>query len=989
MHSPRRTHRKRISALRLSSDTTNTLPEYFRDPQPPPEYEADADDDRTDDPDETLTTTSAAAGYVAQFTAPVSPRRQQQQHRSHRRRTSSPPLAPLPQDAFLDSLLERSVHALELSNALLQSSMSTPTSSTIMQRERDEEDETGEPPPIALRSAPIALPSSGRMVPPSRSRAERYKDPESEREPWADDLAAIARDVDELLVSSSLPASVSPVQTRKPRRRPSLDQGPAHAHTHSQSSSSRATTSVFSSRSASPSASTTSYTSRASNSNSTASHTSHTSYTSTSTAGSGSGLRIASHARARLVAPAPRALTQYVDASPIADHEEGQDAHVRLPSTIGLRSGGSEWGLGLASNSSSGGYGHGHGTHHSISGLPSAAAHPHPAHMAHSHSYSHSYTNPPMSRSIAGLPHAHAHTIPEEESGASASSSYEALVPGQGHDRDATVMPTSSFSQRGRQPSPRSRGRQAHSRDSPVPPREDNDDDNADEWVSVPPPSAGPARIGSAMGREGTPAWAALSALASPATLHSHSASSTTTTGGHGGKDKRTSPMFPSLSPRLFGVGRSASASAGAGRASRSSSRGGHTPRRSGSGTPVPISIPVPVPVPIGRSATLQPTRGARADAGAGGMPASAPPSSSNIHHRGGFTPMMQHGNASALGIIASLPSESPEHSPQSSEDGCGDGGDTERDGGGGGGGERRQGGCRAREARSALRKILDEAPKPPPPPKRQFLPRSPPPLPHAAPSTATASVSRLFSKGGRHSVTTKPDGARVVGIMKVGGSASGSRPETPSTPLPPTPLLEPPGSSASAGGSASGWGAVGQSAFWPLRSRPPSGASTPASASGAGHSKRISFAELPESWAASEGRSPSSRSVKSRSKSKSKAKSKSGKGKGRAGEDEGGGSEEGWLAWLVGGSALGLGLGMGGGASGVMGMGMGGGMEERERIGGASAGAGPVYGDAVGLLLLHLAPYPPTHGREKDENQAYAPKTIYTAAPLPRRART
>ncbi|KAJ7616881.1 hypothetical protein B0H17DRAFT_653902 [Mycena rosella] len=45
------------------------------------------------------------------------------------------------------------------------------------------------------------------------------------REPWADDLAAISRDIDELLVSSSLPSTV-PVSTsphRRPRRRPSLD----------------------------------------------------------------------------------------------------------------------------------------------------------------------------------------------------------------------------------------------------------------------------------------------------------------------------------------------------------------------------------------------------------------------------------------------------------------------------------------------------------------------------------------------------------------------------------------------------------------------------------------------------------------------------------------------------------------------------------------------------------------------------------------------
>ncbi|KAF7324237.1 C2H2-type domain-containing protein [Mycena sanguinolenta] len=127
------------------------------------------------------------------------------------------------------------------------------------------------------------------------------------------------------------------------------------------------------------------------------------------------------------------------------------------------------------------------------------------------------------------------------------------------------------------------------------------------------------------------------------------------------------------------------------------------------------------------------------------------------------------HPNSSQ--IIASLPSESPAHSPQSSSSEGVDGAGVCR---------------RAKEARSALRKILDEAPKPPPPPpkpKHQFFPRSPPPVPYSAPSTATASVSRLFSKGGRHSVT-QPAPAPAVGIMK-----GGSRSSMPATPIPSTPV--------------------------------------------------------------------------------------------------------------------------------------------------------------------------------------------------------
>ncbi|KAJ7462096.1 hypothetical protein FB451DRAFT_1371119 [Mycena latifolia] len=248
MAAQRRTHRKRISALRLSSDTTSTLPEYigWRDVVPPPEYEADEDTDDNDGDSE--------QPYVPP--TPMSPRLHARRT-THRRKTSSP----LPQDAFLDSLLERSVHALELSNALLQSSM-TPTSSAFR-----------EPSP----TAPVAMP------PP--------------REPWVADLAAIERDVDELLVSSSLPSTVSTPPHRRPRRRPSLDPTSSSSYFSSQSYSS-----------------------------------------------SGGGLRIAPAPRARLVSPAPRALTQFVGSS----SSGADDASIALPSTLGLRAPPSDWrGVGL------------------------------------------------------------------------------------------------------------------------------------------------------------------------------------------------------------------------------------------------------------------------------------------------------------------------------------------------------------------------------------------------------------------------------------------------------------------------------------------------------------------------------------------------------------------------------------------------------------------------------------------------------------------
>ncbi|KAJ7102678.1 hypothetical protein C8R43DRAFT_1166451, partial [Mycena crocata] len=273
-----------------------------------------------------------------------------------------------------------------------------------------------------------------------------------------------------------------------------------------------------------------------------------------------------------------------------------------------------------------------------------------------------------------------------------------------------------------------------------------------------------------------------------------------------------------------------------------------------------------------------------------------------------------------------------------------------------------------------------------PKPPSRRFQPYTPPPAAHTSASITTASISCLFPKGGRHSVSV---GAPVVGIMKgaragaggatptnggasangdggVNGAAGGAGDKGEGTsggdrgegtsarsrlpplglPLPLTPTWASPASwgggspwAAAFGGgskigSASGGSKVG--------SAHASGASTPAS------SKRISLAELPESWASSRPAGSSTyRSSKSKSKSKAKSKSKSGKGKAReerAGIRRMGRGRErergaGWLAWLVGGSALGLGLGAGGG------------QEERERdssrVGGK--GGGSMWGGGIG----------------------------------------
>jgi hypothetical protein len=137
-YSPRvRGHRKRLS--RLSSDTTNTtptLPEYSsagwkraedplhdQDFDKPPDYpdsaeEADADTDSFDSEHDVYVPLHPSSSL------PSSPRRSSSRFR--RRRKTNPT-----NDAVLDSLLERSVHALEMSNVLLQSTMSTQTRCVI------------------------------------------------------------------------------------------------------------------------------------------------------------------------------------------------------------------------------------------------------------------------------------------------------------------------------------------------------------------------------------------------------------------------------------------------------------------------------------------------------------------------------------------------------------------------------------------------------------------------------------------------------------------------------------------------------------------------------------------------------------------------------------------------------------------------------------------------------------------------------------------
>lgn len=221
-YQPRRTHRKRHSAIRLSSDTTATLPVYTspiwqrprelpEDSDRPPDYPSSAEDaDEESDPDNEVQVV-----YVPPLSPPplASPRRIRRYPgaAARRRLTGS--------TSDLDSLLQRSVHALEMSNALLQSSMSTQSSLTAL---------------LATDNvADLSLDRSARSISTSiRGRGNIHEN-------WMDDLDEISKGVNGLFgedaavriasssaessVSRSLPTSSMPSMAQRHWRRPSLN----------------------------------------------------------------------------------------------------------------------------------------------------------------------------------------------------------------------------------------------------------------------------------------------------------------------------------------------------------------------------------------------------------------------------------------------------------------------------------------------------------------------------------------------------------------------------------------------------------------------------------------------------------------------------------------------------------------------------------------------------------------------------------------------
>lgn len=196
-----------------------------------------------------------------------------------------------------------------------------------------------------------------------------------------------------------------------------------------------------------------------------------------------------------------------------------------------------------------------------------------------------------------------------------------------------------------------------------------------------------------------------------------------------------------------------------------------------------------------------------------------------------------------------------------------------------------------------SLRNILGKQPQPTsspssskstplPAPRPSFL--SPPSVaPVSGTSSATASVSRLFTKA-RHSSSTRPPSPPRQSVLK-----NRSAPPTPLPTAPPTPTI------AGLQETLSGLRIRGVPS---IRSATSSGRSTP---------KRISFAELPESYA---GSKPEGASSKFRDKGKGKERSRGvSKGKGKGKEEEEGGW---WTGWLLGAAGTGSGAGLSLGAA-------------------------------------------------------------------------
>ncbi|THH11742.1 hypothetical protein EW145_g483 [Phellinidium pouzarii] len=168
-------HRKRASLSRLSSDTSSSLPPYrsylptIEPFEQPPDYPDSADeaDEETDDQSIILS-------------PPFSPVRRRLYRSTSHPRASNLYVNPASQsDTYLDKILERSVAALELSNALLQSSANTKSAlSTVLTADSSMSDQM--------------------LDTHARGITDRIRDHSGVHDRWMDDLDELARDIEEL-----------------------------------------------------------------------------------------------------------------------------------------------------------------------------------------------------------------------------------------------------------------------------------------------------------------------------------------------------------------------------------------------------------------------------------------------------------------------------------------------------------------------------------------------------------------------------------------------------------------------------------------------------------------------------------------------------------------------------------------------------------------------------------------------------------------------
>jgi hypothetical protein len=273
-----RSHRKRFSVTRLSTDTTATLPAYPRTENSPddrpPDYpesanEADADADHSSSDDTLL---------------PLASPRPRRLHPHRRRHHASPTSASSRTDPYLDSLLARSVHALEMSNALLQSSISTHSSLSAV---------------LAVDTPVVESSLEAR----ARNLSSRIGVNSGVHANWLDDLAAISEHFatepvsrpDALGLSLSNHDHDDPISRSLPVGPSPLRQRGARPHHRNHSSTDLGQISAEATDLDEP------------------------------------HLRLSNWSRSRLISPAPRAITQYVESNADADS-------ILLPSTLGLRS---------------------------------------------------------------------------------------------------------------------------------------------------------------------------------------------------------------------------------------------------------------------------------------------------------------------------------------------------------------------------------------------------------------------------------------------------------------------------------------------------------------------------------------------------------------------------------------------------------------------------------------------------------------------------